>query len=614
VPRRTGRALIALAGLIAASAAAAPAADAAARPCPTGARCGVVRVPLDHAGRIPGTLPLAYATLPARTRPAGTLVVLSGGPGQAAIPLTRPFGRILAPLRRSYDIVFVDQRGTGRSGAVSCRLTRAADVAACAKRLGARRAVFTTGEGARDLEDLRLALRVPKLTLLGVSYGGKLAGEYARRFPASTAAVVLDSPAPVDGLDAVSRLPELAAPRVLREVCASRLCRVTVGDAASALGTAARRLQRRPLRGPVVGPSGRVRTRTLTEAGLYGLLRLSDEDPALRGELPAAIASAARGDAAPLLHLVPRGSGSGADAGINAARLLATSCVEGRLPWAPDAPLAGRARALRAYVAQVGPAFFAPFRPATVLAASETALCASWPATPRPEWVPPTPGPDVPVLVLGGREDLRTPLEDARRTAGQYPHALVLPIPGVGHSTLGTDPSGCAVAGTVAFLHGRPVRPCARRPAGFVAAPYVPATLAALRPTCGAGGRVGRTCSAVALTLLGMATDLLRVATSGPASLASGEIRFGGLRGGFVSVTRAGVELHALQWIRGVTVSGTFRQDGTGRLVIGGRAAAAGVFELRGKARPRAVLGGRRVRLTGNPFVPLTAARTATVG
>lgn len=606
--RSTGRILlVVVAAVVSASALSAPSAGAAPAGCPKGARCATVTVPLDHTGAIPGTLGLAYAELPATGTSRGTLVILSGGPGQAAVPLTRPVGRLLAPLRASYDMVFVDQRGTGRSGAVACRLAKPADVPACAARLGARRAVYSTAETARDLEDLRVALGAPKLTLLGVSYGTKVAGEYARRYPATTAALVLDSPVPVDGLDAPERLAQLAAPRVLREVCAGGPCRATIRDAAAELARAARRLQRAPLRGRQVSPNGRVRERRVGEAVLYGLLRRSDEDPLLRAQLPAAIASAARGDGTPLVRLAAgAGGGEPADEGINEARFLATSCLEGRLPWSPDAPLETRGDALDRYVAETGAAF-APFRPATVLRTSATALCAAWPVTARPEWIPPTPGPDVPVLVLGGREDLRTPLEDARRTAGQYPNAVVLPIPRVGHSTLTSDVSGCALAGTVAFLAGRPFAHCPRGDRlTLPAAPYIPARLRALRPTCHATGLPGRTCSAVALTFTGLVYDL-QWAPPALLRLKAESVRLPGLRGGYSTLSKAGLAFHDYEWIRGVTVSGRIGEDAA-TLVVGGAAAARGTVRL-DKRGLVGVLGGRRVRGARNPLAALRSRR-----
>ena len=166
----------------------------AAGGCPQGATCGTVTVPLDHTGGTPGILRIAYSRVPATGTRTGTLVLLAGGPGQAAIPFTDSFSELLTELRPSYDIVYVDQRGTGGSGAVQCGSRD------CASALGAARPFMTTFETAADLEDLRVALGVDQLTPLGVSYGTAVADAYARLYPEHTAALILDSPVPVERL------------------------------------------------------------------------------------------------------------------------------------------------------------------------------------------------------------------------------------------------------------------------------------------------------------------------------------------------------------------------------------------------------------------------------
>jgi pimeloyl-ACP methyl ester carboxylesterase len=426
--------------------------------------------------------------------------------------------------------------------------------------------------------------------LLGVSYGAKVAGEYARRYPAQTAGLILDSPAPVDGLDGYDQLRTLGTPRVLREVCFPGLCHTTVRDPEAALAAATERLQDGAVRGPLVDRSGRVEAGTVRERDLYAILAASDLDPYLRAGLPAAIASLAEGDAAPLLHLtavVP--SDESEEDAINAARLLATSCIEGRLPWAPESPLASRADALAAFVAERA-ASFAPFSAATVTGSALTALCADWPPTPRPDSVSYA-GPDVPVLVLSGRADLRTPLEDARRTAAQYPRAQVLAVPGVGHSVLTTDISGCALAGTVAFLRAQPVGKCSRTSNGAraqaLAAPYAPAALGALRPTA-LGGTAGRTISAVTVTLTGIGFDLA-------ASPPDGTTRYPGLRGGYVRGSGRSLQLVDVEWIRGVRVSGRLDDNGRGTLTVSGGLASGTITYTRSGAR--GVIGGRAFTL-----------------
>ena len=62
-------------------------------PCPDGARCGTVTVPLDRAIPSAGTIDIAYALLPRTdtSRPAlGTIVPNPGGPGQSTIASAGP--------------------------------------------------------------------------------------------------------------------------------------------------------------------------------------------------------------------------------------------------------------------------------------------------------------------------------------------------------------------------------------------------------------------------------------------------------------------------------------------------------------------------------------------
>jgi len=560
--------------------------------CPEGARCGKVTVPLDHRGVTPGTLDLVYGTLPATGTRAGTLVLLSGGPGQAALPILNDFAELIEPLRSTYDIVAIDQRGTGGSGKVDCDVGEAGDVAACAAKLGDRRAFWSTAETAFDLENLRVALGVDKLTLFGVSYGAQVAQEYVRRYPDRTAAVILDSPTPVDGLDGVDELRTFGAPRVLREVCFPGICHETVMEPDTALATAVERLQDGALRGADVQPNGRVRTVRVSEAALYSLIASSDLNPLLRAGLPAAIASLAAGDAAPLIHLVRVTAGDGGSGGGSAiSRLLATTCIEARLPWAPDSAVASRSDALKAFIAARSEAF-APFSPEVVLGTSIAELCAAWPPTPKPEGVPYA-GPNVPVLVISGRQDLRTPLESARRTLAQYPNAKLLAVRSAGHSVLSTDFTGCARAGTIAFLRGQEVELCSQRGpdrAALPAGPYIPASISGLRPT-GTTGLAGRTFSAVRVTLTGVGFD-----TTGIDPKRS--FRLPGLRAGYVTGRGSRLVLHGVEWVRGVKVSGTLTRF-SGTLTVSGSQAAAGTVTFT-RTRATGTLGGKTFTVRGS--------------
>lgn len=158
---------------------------------PEGAECRHVRVPEDRtlpAGRM---LDLFVVRLPATgPEPAqGAVFYLAGGPGEAASDIAADLPDVLAVLRPRRDLVFVDQRGTGRSHALTCpggvelgELTP--EVArACREALESRADLrrYTTWDAVEDLESVRLALGYGKIDLFGASYGTQVAQAYLRR-------------------------------------------------------------------------------------------------------------------------------------------------------------------------------------------------------------------------------------------------------------------------------------------------------------------------------------------------------------------------------------------------------------------------------------------------
>jgi pimeloyl-ACP methyl ester carboxylesterase len=573
----------------------APAAGAQSCDVAPGARCGTVNAPLDAGGAVPGTQRVGYAVLPATGTATGTLAVVLGGPGQASTTAAKVIGTLLAPIRGSYDILLVDQRGTGLSGDLRCPAmttkATAAAVRACADALGPARQFLTPRADAGDLEAVRAALGIDKLSILGVSYGTAVAGYYARLFPQHTERLVLDSPEPIEGPDALDSLRELALPRVLREVCWPPSCRgFLAANPVAALAALADKLRSKPLTGTVISATGKPVKARFTSTELYALAAASDIDPFLRTRIPSAVASALKGDAAPLLRLAAGAPSSDSPSDINPVRLLATSCIDDRLPWDPASPTSGRARALTAEVLRRPKASWGPFSPTSVLSLSVATVCTAWPSTPGTQKVPPA-GPDVPVLVLAGREDLRTPLEDARRTAAQYPSARVLAVPDTGHSVLASDETPCAIAGVAAFLTGQAVANCrriARIPDLF---PYVPASAKHLRPVARLRGAEGRTATAVGVTLL----DALRRATA--LKLAGGS-RSGGLRAGTLRVSGTHAKLTNYTLVRGIAVTGTIplTTTGTGAIAVAGADAVAARLAMKG-TRLTGRLGTHDVRL-----------------
>jgi proline iminopeptidase len=115
-------------------------------------------------------------------RPRGIPVVyLHGGPGQGS----QSFAKFAGPeLEKGLRMVYLDQRGSGRS-------ERPWDRA------------YSLDLLVDDLEKLRIAWGVPKLALIGQSFGTALGMEYAARYPEHVSHLVLaagvpDIPAALD--------------------------------------------------------------------------------------------------------------------------------------------------------------------------------------------------------------------------------------------------------------------------------------------------------------------------------------------------------------------------------------------------------------------------------
>ena len=209
-----------------------PAAQAAASiACPPQpvARCFTVTVALDRSGVLPGSVRIRAARIRARRATRPPLIGLTGGPGQAGVVFAQTYDFLLQTADR--DLVVFDQRGTGASGLLRCRglesrllLSFSKPAGACAQSLGARRSYYTSADSAEDLEALRVQLGAPQIALYAVSYGTRVAIEYARRHPDRVERMILDSPVAPGGPDPLARETIAAVPRVLRSACRGGGC------------------------------------------------------------------------------------------------------------------------------------------------------------------------------------------------------------------------------------------------------------------------------------------------------------------------------------------------------------------------------------------------------
>jgi pimeloyl-ACP methyl ester carboxylesterase len=566
-----------------------------------GVHCTTVGVPLDHSGAVPGRIGLRVAHLDMGGPASRPLIYLSGGPGDGGVEELLDVTFLAPALAREFDLYGFDQRGTGRSGLLRCpalerdpRLRTTAAGEDCARRIGDRARFYTTAASVEDLEAVRAATGRAKITLLGISYGTKLALAYARTYPQHVERLLLDSVVDPDDADPFARSAYAAIGPSLRALCPDS-CRGVSDDPGADLAALSARLRDAPLRGAVYDAQGRRSERTLTPLALSDLLFDADYSPAVRAGVPAGVRAALHGDAAPLLRLIAAAddlAGLPGPQEFSSAR-YAASCEETPLPWDPAAPVSEREAQARARADALGPGALAPFD-FGVVRADLIDLCLHWPGAGRFAPTARAPYPAVPTLILQGGEDLRTPPAGSAAIAAAIPGATRVVVPGVGHAVLAADPSRCGLRALVAFSTARPVATaCTRVPTRVPAAAIPPASLDDVTPVHGLPDATGRTLAAVRLTL----DDL--------AFAAAVSDEGGGLRGGSYRPSGRHVRLRALEAVSGVRLTGRLA-----RLRVTGP--VSGTLRVAG-GRLRGRLGGRIVSLNlrGSAAARLASATAA---
>ncbi len=171
----------------------------------TAARCFDLEVPLVWDKPDGRTISLYGAIIPAKTMDAADdpLVILAGGPGQAATTYGALVERAFHKIRERRDIILIDQRGTGGSNALSCEFPEefngeASDAMLqkfgkkCVGEQDVNVRYFSSMDVLKDLEHVRSRLGVQQVNLWGGSYGTRLGLLYMKLYPESIRSVILD--------------------------------------------------------------------------------------------------------------------------------------------------------------------------------------------------------------------------------------------------------------------------------------------------------------------------------------------------------------------------------------------------------------------------------------
>jgi len=451
-----------------------------------GTECASFPVPLDHARPLGAQLVLRVERLRATGPGArlGTLVLIDGAPGAADALSLGAMARALPALRRSFDLLTWQRRGTGSRGepaALHCwpseeearawrsRLPGSLPVGAaeetrwfdswaelaraCQRHQGQLLPHLSSADSARDLELLRQALGGQPLRLRASGVASLIGATYANLYPGTLGALVLDgavdpfawgdngNPLAMDGTD--YRLERdlgtgatvLAFVRRCAAVGRSRCAFAAAGAGGAEAGGERRyaELLARLRQGPLRWGDRRLGTGEVFNQLRQRLQSVPADGPAGGWEgtgrfLEALIRGGAKGSPAepPVDDPAPE-------------QALALRCSETPQPRQQGAiqALVERARSRSG--------------PLGAWVVWGDARCSAWPAAAAPyhgPWTTPTRSP---VLVIGHRFDPVLPFQSSLAMARELSQGQLLSVNGYGHTVL-RNPSACVARHEVTYF------------------------------------------------------------------------------------------------------------------------------------------------------------------
>lgn len=400
-----------------------------------GVECGWIRV---STVRIPFVR--ARSLGPAQADP---ILYLHGGPGIATldiVPLALR-GKSWPLLRQDRDLVFFDQRGTGRSTPLLCpafdaemdRLERSklspemklerqlGAAAACREELdraGIDPASYNSTSIASDAAALMTALGYERWNIFATSYGTLPATELARHYPDRIRSILLDSAFPPNspnrGEQVTATAESFAA--MQRHCDLDAGCTSRYGNLRALAAQAAKRLDESPLQVEGGHASG---------DGFYAALWILQVRSTLVPYIPEFLRRAAAGDETATRTIIEQFGGLDVFGGYSHAQSWLVNCYDGYdLPTAP-----GFARAREQY----------PDLAAQVPDDATDRLCrVLQPGRARANFSQPL-ATDVPVLVFFGEFDAATPRSDALAALTGPRRATLVDVGGASHAPFHQD-------------------------------------------------------------------------------------------------------------------------------------------------------------------------------
>jgi len=305
-------------------------------------KCGKLQVPENYSEPDGEQISINFVVLSAidNSDNKTPLLFLAGGPGQAAAELASGLRRVFNEVRKTRDLILIDQRGTGESHPLQCEDSIEQDVYSitpeefseqevkdCLATFRGDLSQYNSENAIRDFDAVRVALGHKQINIYGGSYGTRAGLVYMRMFPESLRSVVLDSVGPIEVPIGLFGQSSARSFNLLLENCQKELsCQKAYPELEQEFKVLLARLAQEPAQVNIAHP--RLGTQTkfiISEAKLLGTLRMQLYSVATRSLVPLVIHQAYLGNYMPLAGLVAQSEGG---QGIYLGLLFNIACNE----------------------------------------------------------------------------------------------------------------------------------------------------------------------------------------------------------------------------------------------------------------------------------------------
>lgn len=177
--------------------------------------CGTHTVFEDRVRNTGREIQINFAVIPAISEVSepDPLLILPGGPGQAAKDMGPIVKLAFSDVNQNRDVVLIDQRGMGSSHPLQCEGPDLAGegiqiefsdeqirayLSSCLESLDADVTLYTQDLANQDIHEILIALGYQSVNIYGGSWGTRAAQLYSQQFPRHVRSMILDGSAPFE--------------------------------------------------------------------------------------------------------------------------------------------------------------------------------------------------------------------------------------------------------------------------------------------------------------------------------------------------------------------------------------------------------------------------------